>query len=143
MAAINIPTLVTDTKSYLPASNVLTDTELTRIATSVVTYQIPEDDDIYYSEALCKTLKAAAFLNKSKYVVDKAAIKEERVGGISVERFQGTGSKVWDEYIKTLPDVCPYLPGGGYSPSIAIGIFINPGDPVVVDDCPDESELTL
>ena len=64
-------------------------------------------------------------------------------GGISVERFQGTGSKVWDEYIKTLPDVCPYLPGGGYSPSIAIGIFINPGDPVVVDDCLDESELTL
>lgn len=127
MAVIDRIQLLSDTKEYLPEEQALSDSLLNNIIDSVIANQIPEDDDIYYSEALCKTLKAAALLNKAKYAVDGAALKREEVGGVELERFESASKYAWDDYIKSLSSLCPYLPGGGYSPPSALGIKINPG----------------
>lgn len=135
MAQIDRDQLLTDTKLYLPESNVLSDTQLSGIIDNVVDYQIPADDEIYYSEALCKTLKVAALLNRSKSSVDDSGLKKEKVGQVEYEKYNVSFVDAWTDYLNSLSDVCPYLPGGGYRPSKAIGIKINPSKPFVIDDC--------
>lgn len=143
MAVIDKAQILLDTYLYLPDSNVLSDEILNSVITNVVDFQIPDDDDIYYSEALCKTLRAAALLNKGKFAVDGSRIKKEKVGNMELENQLGSSGHVWDDYLKSLQDICPFLPGGGYRPPKAIGIKINPGDKFVVNDCEYLSELTL
>ena len=135
MAIIDRAELLTDTYLYLPEESDLAEAVLINIIDNVVDYQIPEDDEVHYSEALCKTLKAAAQLNKAKGAVDIAANKREKVGAVELERFEGASRYAWDDYLKALPDICPYLPKGGYTPSKAIGMKINPSTPFVIDDC--------
>ena len=136
MAVIDRVQMLSDTKLYLPDENLLSDALLNNIIDSVIANQIPSDDSIFRSEALCKTLKAAALLNKAKASVDTATLKREKVGQLEKEQFEGASRFSWDDYIKSLSDICPYLPGGGFRPSKAIGARINPSKPFIVDDCP-------
>lgn len=135
MAVIDRVQILADTKTYLPAQNVLTDQELNNIINNVIDFRIPEDDNIYYSQALCWVLEAAAILNQAKFQVDSAGLKRQKDGGSEDEWFDRSKSNPWNEYIKNLPDICPYLPGGGYSQNRAIGIFINPGKKPQTDNC--------
>lgn len=143
MAAIDRTQLLADVKLYLPDENVLSDQILTNIIENVITTQIPADDEQYYSEALCKSLRAAAFANKAMYAVDVASIKREEVGEVEIERFESGASNtnVWDRYIECLGEVCLYLPGGGYKLGKAIGIKINPGKTPEIQNCPSPNEL--
>lgn len=143
MAVIDRNELVDDAEVYLPDANVLSEDELLALANHVVDYKIPANDDIYYSEALCKLLLAAGKLNASKATVDISGKKKEKAGGVEIERFSNTGDRVWDNYLKSLVDICPLLPKGGYQLTRAIGIQINAGAAIVVNDCPDPSELIL
>ena len=135
MAALDRQALLDDTKLYLPDGNVLSDLELSRLVDHVVDFQIPADDDQYYSEALCKILRAAALLNRSKVSVDESGLKREKVGGTEFERHNISTVSSWETYLDSLADVCPYLPGGGYTPSKAIGMKINPSEKFVISDC--------
>lgn len=134
--------MLSDVILYLPEANALSDTILINIINNVIDVQIPDgqsmpiDDDIYYSEDLCKSLKAAALLNSGKFITDGGARRREKVGDVEVENFENVATFAWDKYIKSLADICPYLPGGGYSPSKAIGAKINPSDKFIIDDCP-------
>lgn len=142
MAIINRSQMLSDLKAYLPDANALSDTLLNNIINNVIDFQIPDgqtvpiDDEIYYSEDLCKSLRAAALLNKGKFAVDGSTTRKEKVDGVEIEQFEAAARFAWDAFIKSLADVCPYLPGGGYKPSRAIGALINPSDKFVVDDCP-------
>lgn len=141
MALIDRTQMLADVKAYLPEANTLSDSVLSNIIDNVIDVQIPDgqtqpiDDDIYYSEDLCKSLKAAAQLNKAMFAVDGSAKKREKVGDVEFEQFEGAARFSWDDYIKSLADICPYLPGGGYKPSKAIGALISPGTPIVIDKC--------
>ena len=140
MAEISIEKLVEDAKCYLPDSSVLSDAALTNLAENVVEYQIPENDNVYYSEALCKLLKSAGFVNKLKASGGSSgAKKKEKAGDVEVEFYEGGGTaSSWDDYIDSLVDVCPLLPGGGYNLPSGIGILINSGGPIVINDCDTE-----
>ena len=131
MALIDRTQMLADVKLYLPEANALSDQILNNIINHVIDVLIPDgqtmpiDDDIYYSEDLCKSLKIAAQLNKAKFAVDGSATKREKVDGVEVEQFEAAARFAWDDYIKSLSDVCPYLPGGGYSLPRAYGIKVN------------------
>lgn len=114
MPVINTDELVSDLVEYLPPDvNVLKESQLKAIAENVVANNIPEDDEQYYSEALCKALKVAGIRNNSLYIVDGDNITRERVDG--VEYYFSTDNKnIWREFIDDLPNLCPYLPKGGY-----------------------------
>ena len=135
MAVIDRAELLVDTKLYLPDENLLSDTLLTNIIDNVIDFKLTLgiDDELYYSEALCKTLNAAALLNKAKASVDTAPIRREKVGQIEKEQHEGASRYSWDDYIKSLSDICPYLPKGGYTPSKTIGIKINPSDAFIIN----------
>lgn len=128
---IVISDLVADAEMHLPPENILTTPQLTRIATDIVANDIPEDDDIYYNEALCKLLCKAGYFNKAKYMTS-TGIKREKVDGVEVEYDTKTNREVWDKWIAALPDLCVNLPGGGYNMPHAAQIKINPS-PVAVD----------
>lgn len=124
--------LLADIKFYLPDSNILTDPQLLVIAENVIA--AVGDDEDYYAEVLCKSLRACAVVNKSKATVDTDGTKKEKVGDVEIERFQTTaGQSVWDDYIDSLNDLCPTF---GYQITKSIGIKINPGEEVKVSNCP-------
>lgn len=142
MAVIDRSQMLEDLCTYLPEANALSQQILSNIIDNIIDYQIPDgetqpvDDEKYYSEDLCKALKAAAQLNKAKFAVDTAPLKREKVDGVEIEAFEAAASYAWDDYIKSLSDICPYLPGGGYKPSKAIGAKINPSEKFKIDTCP-------
>tara|TARA_R110000744_G_scaffold252211_1_gene368010 strand:+ start:49 stop:489 length:441 start_codon:yes stop_codon:yes gene_type:complete len=136
MPTINITEMVSDLKEYLPPEgNNLSDRNLTTISENVVANSIPEDDEAYYSEALCKALKAAATMNNSRYIVDGANLLEEQVGKVRFKYSEENSKDIWRDYIKTLPDLCPYLPKGGYTLPLSIGMIINSGEELKVPFC--------
>ncbi len=135
MAIINRDTLYNDTVLYLPEENVLTEDQVRAINDDVVDNRIPEDDDIYYSQALCLSLKQCAVVNLSLSSVSAYGKKKEKVGQVEVEKFNRAYNP-WREYIESLKTLCPLLPGGGWSPSSPSYIKINPSEPVEVNpDC--------
>jgi hypothetical protein len=136
MPVINIVEMVSDLKEYLPPEgNTLSDRNLTAISENIVANSVPEDDDTYYAEALCKALKAAAAMNNSRHAVDGASILEEEVAEVRYKYSEKNNKGIWQEYIKGLPDLCPYLPKGGYKLPISIGIVINSGEALKVPYC--------
>lgn len=158
MATINRTQLLADEKLWLPEGNTLTDAHMNAINESVIANQIPADDAIHFSEALCKGLRAIALTNKAKFQVDLKGLKKDKVGAIETEMFESTSTDPWGDFIKSLPDICPIL---GYTElNLGIGMTISPSDKFKITDeanvsslvdvditCPtifvDDDELTL
>jgi hypothetical protein len=139
MAAIDRDQLLSDAKLWLPESNVLSDAEMLQIIEFVIQNQIPADDDQYYAEALCKSLRAIALANNARYQVDSAGKRKEQVGDVEVQWFERTSVNVWPNYIDSLKDICPLF---GYTGlNTGIGMKINPGDKFVINDCPCPKKL--
>lgn len=141
MALIDRTNMLSDVKLYLPEANALSDQILNNIINHVIDVLVPDgqtvpiDDDQFYSEDLCKSLKISAQLNKAKFAVDGSTTKREKVDEVEVEQFEASARFAWNDYIKSLSDTCPYLPGGGYSLPSTYGIKVNPSDKFIVDRC--------
>ena len=139
MATIDRVQLLADEKLWLPAGNILTDAHMNAINESVIANQIPADAAIHFAEALCKGLRAIAFANRAKFQVDEKGTKKEKVGEVEVEKFQGTATDPWGDFIKSLPDICAILGYTGFNPGI--GMQISPSTPFVIDDGPNLGDL--
>lgn len=126
MAVIVIQDLVDDAVEWLPPENTLDNDQLTAMAEDVVAFRIPEDDDIYYSQALCILLKNAAVRNKA-LASSSSNLKRDKTGDVEYEWDVQNREDPWDSYLNTLPDVCPILPGGGFNIPLPAGIKISPG----------------
>lgn len=132
MAIIDRSQLLKDEVTWLPESNVLTTSQMNALNEMVIANQVTDDDGLYYSEALCKGLKAIGLANKAKYSVDSGATKREKVGQTEIEFFEGASKGVWDAFIKSLSDICPLFGYTGLSSSRG-GIKINSGGEVIVN----------
>lgn len=139
MAAISRIQLLIDEKIWLPSSNVLCDSSINNINESIISNQIPADDEIHFAEALCKGLRAIAFANKAKYLVDSKGTKREKVGDVEVERFEGTSKDPWGDFIKSLTDICPIIGFTGLKQGI--GMTISPSDKFVITNEANASSL--
>jgi len=136
MPTINQSEMLGDLKSHLPLSgNSLTDTEMSNVISNVITNQIPEDDELYYSEALCKSLQVVGVMNNSRHAVDGAGLIREQVGKVTYQYSEDHQKNLWKEFLKTLPDLCPYLPKGGYKIPTTLGIIIKTGNLIKITDC--------
>ena len=130
---INRSTLLADTKLYLPEYNTLTDAQISSINEAVISDV--GDDDEYYSELLCKSLKACAQLNQA-LSASTGDIKREKSFQREIEFYDSNSDGLWDDYIKSLATICPLLPGGGYKPNFTTnhGFYANVSDPVCFPD---------
>lgn len=136
MPTINKSEMLGDIPSYLPQSgNTLSDSEMENVISNVISNQIPEDDEIYYSEALCKSLQVIGIMNNSRHVVDEGGLIREQVGKVTYQYSEDHQKRIWKEFLKTLPDLCPYLPKGGYKMPTKLGIVIKVGDTIKITDC--------
>lgn len=109
---INRNSLLSDTKLYLTDKNILTDDQLKSINEAVISDV--GDDDTNYSEVLCKSLRAAATLNKN-LAVNEGSIKREKSFQREVEYYNSNEEGFWQNYLDNIADTCLYLPGGGYT----------------------------
>ena len=129
---------------YLPSENVLTNTQLEAVISNVISNHIELDDDTYYSEALCKSLKVAGLINDGKHSVDGAGLIREQVGKVTYQYSEDNQRNLWKDFVnKSLPNICPYLPKGGYNIPRAFGIQVIRGAEVKVTSCADNSSLIL
>jgi hypothetical protein len=123
VAAIDRPTLVADTKFWLPTSNTLIDSEILALGEFIIS--TVGDDDTLYPEVLCKSLKACALKNLTDSNASNGAIKKQRIGEHEREFFQGGLESTWKMYIDSLKDICPLF---GYSPTATLGMKISPSE---------------
>ena len=132
MAVIDREQLLADEKVWLPEGNVLTDAHMEAINAGVIAYQIPADDDTYYSEALCKGLRGIGLANNTKFQVDQKGIKKDKIGSAELEKYEDSSANPWGNFVKSLSTICPLF--GYFGISSAIGMKINPSDKHTIDN---------
>lgn len=138
MATIDRNQLLADIKLWLPESNVFSDAQILQISELVITRV--GDDDSKYPEVLCKSLNAVGQANLAKHSVDGASLRKEKVGDNMEEYDTSVMKDVWKGFIKSLKDICPIF---GYNKPVGLGMKINPSEAIVINDCPDSSDLYL
>lgn len=142
MAEIDRTQLILDQKVWLPPSNSLCDAQMGYINDNVIALELKEDDEQYYPEALCKSLRAIGYANLSKATANNEGLKREKVGDEEQEWFNPEGSwRVWKDFIDNLKNVCPTF--GYYGMSTNVGIRITSTAKPDINPCTDTSELTL
>lgn len=133
MPAINRATLLYDVQMWLPEQNILDDTQIVSLAESVISEV--GDDTSNRSEVTCKTLRACALANKA-LGIGSNDIKREKSYLREVEYHKQNDTTFWDKYVERLADLCPLLPGGGYTiPSTSgRGFYASVSEKIVVPD---------
>ncbi len=118
-----ITAVVNQMNIWLPPENILDEPQLESLVVPIFRKLGMTPDRI--PEALCKSLEAAALLNKAK-ATTSYGLSKEKID--RVEYHYSTNAKspsdLWDDYIKTLPQICPLF---GYEKRISPGIIVNPG----------------
>lgn len=140
MAAIDRQQLLEDELLWLPPTNVLTEAQMMQINELVIANELPADDDIYYSQALCLGLRAIATANLGKATAGTGGMRKQIVGDVEVEWFDdNSAADVWRDFIDSLRDICPLF--GYYGLGGAGGIKITPGKAPVINPCPCPDEF--
>lgn len=144
MPTINRKEILGDLVQQLPDLNKLGNPQLEDILENVISNHILEDEEAYYAEALCKAMKVAGIMNNSKHSVDSASMTRQKVGGVQLEFSLENQKGVWKEFLNSLPEVCPYLPKGGYKLTKAFGIqVVNRDEEIILTRCCEETNLIL
>jgi len=142
MAAIDRPTLLADVKKYLGDANALDDATILELGEEVISEV--GDDDEYYKEIRCKTLKAAATVNQALSTVElgRGVRKEESYERL-VEWQNGSDiADYWGDYLDRLPRLCEALGYCGLTSNAGVGFFANVPTTIVVPDCGTTCDLT-
>lgn len=132
MAAIDRDELLADVLFYLGSNNVLPDARILAIAERVIS-GLPADDDEYYGNALCSTLRDAAIQNRSISLTQRQRVKREKTYMEEVEYYNDHDDSYWDDFIKSLDTLCPTFRNYTQTASPRYGaIRINVPDPIRV-----------
>lgn len=147
MAAIDRDVLLASVLTWLPSENTLTDAQILELAEEVISNV--GDDDIYYKEVRCKTLKAVGTANMSNSSLD-SGVKREKTYMEEVEYYNMLNANMWGKWLDNLPCLCadlgytglPSKNTGAFYANVATNISIPCGaDPYgSLDDlaCPDD-----
>lgn len=136
MPTIDRVLLVAETKEELGAANVLSDSRLTTIGESVISKV--GDDDTYYPEILCKTIRDSAIRNRSRYALNTdQALKRLESNERVVEWYGADPVSYWDNFLDMLPDLCATLGYCDLSSSSGLGFYGNISPEITVPDCPE------
>ena len=123
MASIDRDKLVGSVLFYLGDANVLPDEIILATCESVI-LEVGDDDE-FYPEILCKSIKACAIQNKVLSTTDnRRGIKREKSHNREVEWYKTNPTEYWKEFINSLPELCAAF---GYCglPSVYKGMFIS------------------
>lgn len=141
MPTIDRDQLYNDEQLWLPANNVLSETQQKLINEYVITNELPEDDDTYYAQALCLGLKAIGMANLTKATaITSSGVKREKLGSSEIE-YHGVSQagNGWRDFIDSLKDICPIF--GYYGLSSKKGIKITSGPAPDINPCYDSNTL--
>lgn len=136
MATIDRDQLLQDVLEIMPVSNQLSDSMILRLAEGVIA--VVGDDDIYYSEVLCKTLRACGIQNAAKASVDNRGLKKDKTYDVELEFYNTGSNSFWKDWVDLLyTEVCPLF---GYTHATSSRpppvIFVKSEQPaMVVTDC--------
>lgn len=112
MAAIDRDLLLSEVKFYLgylspeePGPNVLPDSIILSVAESIILEV--GDDDVYYAEVKCKTIKNCATQNQAMSTIDTTrGIRREESNNREVEFFETNPVEFWQDFLDRLPALC-------------------------------------
>ncbi len=108
MAAIDRPKLLSDTKTWLPPDQTLTDSLILAINETVILRIGDDDSPANYANVLCQCLKANATKMMYDFTASASNLKREKVGQVEQEFYNSVGSNPWEDYIDGLEtELCP------------------------------------
>lgn len=114
MATIDRDKLLTDVKAWLPSSQTLTDSIILLLNETIITSIA--DDDTYYLQILCESIKASARKMMVDYSIDSSGLKKEKTNMVEVEYYNLSSKNPWKDYYNNVErDVCPMF--GYYAPA--------------------------
>jgi hypothetical protein len=149
MAVIDRDLLLTEVKFYLgyvdefnTGPNALPDSVILSIAESVILEV--GDDDLFYAEVKCKTIKKCAVQNKVLASINRGrGVRREESNKREVEWFQGSDPVAyWTDYINMLPELCSSFGYCELPSASAGGFYANISRPVVAPACPDYYKMS-
>lgn len=106
MAVIDRDKVVTNVLFYLGDANQLSPEMILDICNSVI-LKMEEDDEKYYPDVLCLTLKYAAIQNKSMSTLSTGrGVRREKSHNREIEFYSDNPSKYWTDFLDSLPDLC-------------------------------------
>ncbi len=112
MAAIDRDLLLAEVKFYLgylseeePGPNVLPDSII--LSTAEIIILKVGDDDEFYAEVKCKTIKACAEQNQAMAAIDpNRGLRREESNKREIEWFNTDPVDFWGDYLDRLPTLC-------------------------------------
>ena len=106
MAVIDRDKVVNNVLFYLGDANCLSPDMILDICNSVI-LKMEEDDEKYYPDVLCLTLKNTAIQNKAMATLNTGrGVRREKSNNREIEFFNGNATEYWDEFLTALPDLC-------------------------------------
>jgi len=131
VATIDPNEVLADVDLRLPTSNSLTDAQLLSIINSnIITIG---DDESYYAEVTCKSLRDAAEINQAR-ASGEQGLKSRKIEDIIEESFYQNGAnKIWTDYVNQLPTLCARLGYSGLSKVYSGYILVASGDTIDVN----------
>lgn len=103
---VTVDIVLSEVTPYIPEYNVLTQTQMEAIASSLITKH--GNDDSKLGVIKCEFLKILGYQNSVISSINPSGIRSERLGDHQIT-YTGNGAKVdWNNYIKNVGEVlCP------------------------------------
>lgn len=137
MAAIDRQTLLTDVKMWLPATNVLTDEQILVLAEQVISEV--GDDDEFYEEIRCKTLRSCGEVNKSLASGNgMKGVRRQKSYQRELENHENYDpASNWADWLDNLPCLCNSLGYDGLASkrSLSGGVILQSPPVSFPEDC--------
>lgn len=135
MPTIDRSLLLSDVTEELGPANTLSDSRINAIGESVISKV--GDDDTFYPEVFCKTLRDAAVLNRQRAISAQGrGVKREKSYDREIEWFETVDSvDYWDQYLDSVGDVCILYGYNGLSSPAGLGFYAHVGPEIKVPDC--------
>lgn len=125
--------LLTEVDMWLPEINVLTDNQILSQGERVISEV--GDDDIYYNEVLCKTLKSCGKANQALSYGDPSKGVKRQKSYMREEELHESYDlpQQWEDWLANLPCFCSEVLGyTGLRSKASYGFFANVASPVEV-----------
>lgn len=130
--AVTATGVIENTELYIPASNGLTQTEMEKIATSLITKI--GDDDANLPQISCEFLQQLADINDLRSGIDNAGLKSEKLGRRTLTYDTSSSKDGWKDYkTNVINNICPLLGVEKETSTYRSGVFISSGEKICIN----------
>lgn len=130
--AVTPELVISKTSTYTPATNILSTSEMTELATATITKIGDADSNL--NSICCSFLIAIGEINSTLASIGASGLRREKLGQHEREYFESAGDN-WEEYVvKVKNTICPLF--FGVSKKYTVGATVNSSPQIeIINNC--------